>query len=142
MAADISQTGETLPVDVFFDDLNVLGQVYYARYPVLVDRGLTVFCERMGLRLGHEDLNVAVRELTLTYDQPLRKVGSVDLTLWVEAVARTSVTFGFRFRTGDTVHAYGQSVIVKVERGTQHPASWTETTREQLTSRMFTGAIA
>jgi acyl-CoA thioesterase FadM len=135
MAADISQTGETLPVDVFFDDLNVLGQVYYARYPVLVDRGLTVFCERMGLRLGHEDLNVAVRE-------PLRKVGSVDLTLWVEAVARTSVTFGFRFRTGDTVHAYGQSVIVKVERGTQHPASWTETTREQLTSRMFTGAIA
>jgi acyl-CoA thioesterase FadM len=142
MTADISQTGETLSVDVFFDDLSVMGQVYYARYPVLVDRGLTVFCEKMGLELGHEDLNVAVRELTLTYDQPLDRTGPVDLTLWVEAVARTSVTFGFRFRTGDTVHAYGQSVIVKVERGTRAPAAWTETTRRQLTNRMFTGAPA
>jgi acyl-CoA thioesterase FadM len=78
----------------------------------------------------------------VTYERPLTTVGAVDLAFWVETLGRTSAKFGFRFQTGENVHAYGQRTIVKIDPSTLRPAAWTEPIRRLVTAELLvSGAI-
>lgn len=122
----------TTRVDVFFDDLDAFDMVYHGRYPALLEHGVTSLAAGHGVTLGHEDMNVVVRELALTYDLPITKIGQVDLELWVSHIGTSSATYGFRFRTGETVHAHGHRSVVKIDPRTKRPTPWSEFARQVL----------
>jgi acyl-CoA thioester hydrolase len=124
-------------VEVFFDDLDAFGMVYHGRFAALLEHGITRYTSRIGLALGHEDMNVVVRELAVTFEQPLARIGSVDLFLWIESLGKTSARYGFRFQSGQTVHAHGHRVIIKIDPGTKRPTAWTETTRQLLVDQLL-----
>ncbi|WP_409467200.1 acyl-CoA thioesterase [Streptomyces sp. HC307] len=119
-------------VHVFFDDLDAFGMVYRGRFAALLERAITGCFTRLGLRLGHPDLNIVVRELLLVFERPLKGIGPVDVTFELEKLGRTSAAFAFRFHSGDVTHAHGRRVIVKVDPRTGAPEAWTQNTRELL----------
>jgi acyl-CoA thioester hydrolase len=65
MTLTSSSTGHVEPVGIFFDDLDVFGMVYHGRYVTLVDRAMTSCFAGFGMTLGHEDINVVIREVTM-----------------------------------------------------------------------------
>jgi acyl-CoA thioester hydrolase len=137
MTAISTQARAVEKVFVYFDDFDALGMVYHGRFAALLEHGLTAQTSRMGLELGHEDLNVVVRELAITFEQPLTRIGPVELALWADHVGRTSLTYGFRFQTGETVHAHGHRTVIKLDPATRRPAPWTKSTRVLLTRNLL-----
>lgn len=135
--ADSASKGHVEPVAVFFDDLDAFGMVYHGRFAALLEHGLAAYFARLGLSAGHEDYNVVVRELTITFEHPITEVGTVDLAFWVESFGRTSAKYGFRFQNRKTVYAHGHRTIIKVDPNTKCPAPWTEATRHLLTDRLL-----
>ncbi|WP_236792988.1 thioesterase family protein [Amycolatopsis sp. GM8] len=116
-------------VEVFYDDFDLLGMLYHGKYAALVERGLTYYFVKSGLTFGHEDFTLVVRELAVTYEQPITRIGLVDVEFWADQLGTTSLAFGFRVRTGETVHAHGRRVVVKIDPGTGKPAPWTDQIR-------------
>jgi acyl-CoA thioester hydrolase len=53
----------------------------------------------------------------------------VDVHFWAERVGETSAVYGFRFVTGDVVHAEGRRIIVKLDPATLRPAPWSDAGR-------------
>jgi acyl-CoA thioester hydrolase len=124
------------PVSIFFDDLDALGMVYHGRYVTLVDHAMTSCFATFGMTLGHEDINVLIREVTIGFEQPITAIGTVDCAIWVKSVGRTSATFGFRFQTGEVVHAKGHRVVVKIGAESGRPEPWTDATRQLFVDRL------
>ncbi|MFE9763973.1 acyl-CoA thioesterase [Streptomyces sp. NPDC005808] len=131
------EKSHTESVSVFFDDLDSFGMVYHGRFAALIEHGVTTYFAGIGLGLGHEDINCVVRELAVTFEQPITKIGSVDVTFWIEALGRTSAKFAFRFHSGETVHARGHRVIIKMDPKTLRPAPWTDPTRKLLEDNLL-----
>lgn len=134
------QHTEKLPL--YFDDLDAYGMVHHARFAVLLDRAFSAYFSGLGLHLGHEDGSLMVRELTLTFDRPIRATPAVDVNLRVESVGTTSAVFLFEFRTGQDVHAHGRRVVVKVDpvNGTSVP--WSGQFRQKLAAAAVRGDSA
>jgi acyl-CoA thioester hydrolase len=124
-------------VHVFFDDLDAFGMVSNLRYAAMVERGTNAYLGRFGFTYGHEDTGYVVKQFAITFEQPITTMGRVDLALWAETFGRTSAKFGFRFASGQTVHAYGYRTVVKIDRGTFRPAPWTEELRKLVTECML-----
>ncbi|MFJ2826463.1 acyl-CoA thioesterase [Streptomyces sp. NPDC087263] len=132
-----NQKSHTEIVGIFFDDLDAFGMLYHGRYAAILERGVTTYFTEVGLTYGHEDLNVVVRELAVTFEQSIRGVGPVELTFWIEKLGRTSATFAFRFHSKETEHAHGRRVIVKFDPSTGKPAPWTDSTRSLLEEELL-----
>ncbi|MFE0455098.1 acyl-CoA thioesterase [Streptomyces sp. NPDC058914] len=126
----------TESVDVFFDDLDAFGMMYHGRFAALLERAITLSFARLGLTLGHPDLNVVVRELHLVFERPIRGIGPLDVTFGLEKLGRTSASFAFRVHCGEVTHAHGQRVIIKIDPRTGAPEAWPQPTR-QLLRRML-----
>jgi acyl-CoA thioester hydrolase len=124
-------------VEIFFDDLDAFGMLYHGRYAAILERGLTTYYAKVGLTFGHEDTNLLVRELSITYDQSIVGMGLVDLTFWLEKLGNSSAVLAFRFHSGDTVHAHGRRVVIKIDPRTMKPAAWSESTRSFLTEDLL-----
>ena len=122
-------------VDVFLDDLDSYGMVHHAKFATLAERGTIAFFVRHGASMAHEDMNVAVRELTVVYDHPITAIGPIDFVLWCESVGRTSVRFGFRIESTGTVHAHGHRVLVKLDFTSKRPIPWTDDGRRFLSDQ-------
>jgi acyl-CoA thioester hydrolase len=75
-----------------------------------------------------------VREVSITFDFPIRDYGQVLLHFWSEEVGRTSLTIGFRVVSldGTQQYAHGRRVTVEVDPVTQRPAAWSEAGRSDL----------
>ena len=126
--------GHVEPVTVHFDDLDAMGIVHNARYAVLLERALSGYWAPLGFtftdgRPTSPDVIHAVREFTITYQAPIRGTGPVDVHFWAERVGETSAVYGFRFVTGDVVHAEGRRTIVKLDPATLRPAPWSDAGR-------------
>jgi acyl-CoA thioester hydrolase len=61
-------------------------------------------------------------------------VQQVRVRVWVEALGRTSLTFGFCLlpMDEDVDYATGSRVIVRVDTKTRQPTPWTEAFRTQI----------
>lgn len=121
---------ETLPL--YFDDLDVFGMVHHARIVLLLDRAFSAYFGRLGLRLGHEDASIVVRELTVTFEKSLRASPSVDVKFWVETIGATSVVFLFQLSTGTVIHAHGRRVMVKVDPVKGLSSPWSGEFRKKI----------
>jgi acyl-CoA thioester hydrolase len=71
-----------------------------------------------------------VREFSIAYQAPIHQVGPLDVHFWLEKLGRTSLVFRFRFQRGETVHAEGTRVSVKVDAATGRPMAWSTELRE------------
>jgi acyl-CoA thioester hydrolase len=138
--------GRLVPVTVHFDDLDALGLLHNARYPVLVERAWTALWHERGFGFEGDweaagDFCNAVKELTISYEAPVNRPGEYAVHLWLERLGNTGLTYGFRFCSADgaVTYAHGSRVLVRLDAGTLRPTPWSErfrtVGRELLRSR-------
>lgn len=127
--------GYTEQIAVYAEDLDQMGMVHYTRYPDLLDRALVGFLASTGANLPDGLLTPgqsyeAVREFSIAYQSPIHRTGTLDVHFWLEKLGRTSLVLRFRFQRGETVHAQGRRVSVKVDSATGRPVPWSTELRE------------
>ncbi|MDH6583263.1 acyl-CoA thioester hydrolase [Streptomyces sp. SAI-133] len=125
--------GRLIPVTVHFDDLDALGMLHNARYPLLVERAWTEFWQERGVRFDGDwasagDACNVVKELLIGYEAPVTRIGTYAVHLWLERLGTTGLTYGFRFcsEDGTTTYARGTRVLVRLDARTLRPAPWSE----------------
>ncbi|MBQ0829652.1 acyl-CoA thioesterase [Streptomyces tagetis] len=135
-AAPVPACGRLVPVTVHFDDLDALGLLHNARYPLLVERAWVALWTEHGFRFEGDwaaagDACNAVREFRITYEAPVTRPGAHAVHLWLERLGRTGLTYGFRFCSADgaTTYAHGTRVLVRLDPDTLRPSPWTDTFR-------------
>ncbi|MFG2360423.1 acyl-CoA thioesterase [Streptomyces mirabilis] len=133
-AAPALSYGRLLPVTVHFDDLDALGLLHNARYPVMVERAWTALWNDQGF-LAYEgdweaagDFCNAVKELRISYEAPINRPGEYAVHLWLERLGNTGVTYGFRFCSADgaLTYAHGTRVLVRLDAATLRPTPWSD----------------
>ncbi|MFD6299694.1 acyl-CoA thioesterase [Streptomyces sp. NPDC060235] len=136
LAAPVLTHGRLLPVTVHFDDLDALGLLHNARYPVLVERAWTALWSELGFGFDGDweaagDACNAVKELRITYDAPVVRPGAYAVHLWLERLGTTGLTYGFRFCSDDgaVTYAHGTRVLVRLDATTLRPAPWSDAFR-------------
>lgn len=123
---------------VYFDDLDPYRILHNARYVLLFERTLGSFWMELGLGAfqdpAHPDSFHFVRKNEIEYLSPVRGVGSVRVRVWIEALGRTSLTFGLQMMPMDTdlVYARGARTIVRIDPDSQRPTPWTDTFRAHI----------
>ncbi|ESP96774.1 Thioesterase [Streptomyces sp. GBA 94-10 4N24] len=129
--------GVLVPVEVHFDDLDALGLLHNARYPLLVERAWGVHWAGLGHTYAGDwhaagDACNAVKEFRITYELPVTRSGKYAVHLWLERLGRTGLTYGFRLCSADgtAIHARGHRVLVRLDPDTMRPAPWTEEFRD------------
>ncbi|MBA9044693.1 MULTISPECIES: acyl-CoA thioesterase [Streptomyces] len=125
--------GRLIPVTVHFDDLDALGLLHNARYPLLVERAWTELWHEHGIRFDGDwvaagDACNAVRELRIGHEAPVTSPGRYAVHLWLERLGTTGLTYGFRFCSADGAETYarGTRVLVRLDATTLRPAPWSD----------------
>ncbi|MFI6408895.1 acyl-CoA thioesterase [Streptomyces sp. NPDC050548] len=125
--------GRLIPVAVHFDDLDALGMLHNARYPLLVERAWTELWQEHGVRFDGDwasagDACNVVKELVISYEAPVTKPGGYAVHLWLDRLGTTGLTYGFRLCSADgsVTYATGTRVLVRLDAGTLRPAPWSE----------------
>ncbi|MET8894534.1 acyl-CoA thioesterase [Streptomyces albogriseolus] len=128
--------GRLIPVTVHFDDLDALGLLHNARYPLLVERAWAGLWQANGVTFDGDwaaagDACNAVKELRLTYEAPVTRPGPYAVHLWLDRLGTTGLTYGFRFCSADgaVTYARGSRVLVRLDATTLRPAPWSEAFR-------------
>jgi acyl-CoA thioester hydrolase len=135
LATPLIEYGKLLPVQVYYDDLDVMGLLHHARYAMLLDRAIGGYWTARGYTLsdsnGSPDVFNAVRELAIEYSAPVTRPGELLIHLWLNRLGRTSAEYGFRLLSpdGGTVYARGRRAVVKLDPATLRPAPWTDRVR-------------
>lgn len=130
--------GAVQPVDVYFDQLDALRTLHHAQYVLLVDRAVTSYWETRGYHhdaeLTQPDTFFLVREVSVTYDQPIMDYGPVSVHFWIDRIGTTSYVQGFRVVSADggTEYAHGSRVLIKVDPKTMRPSPITGPALEDL----------
>jgi acyl-CoA thioester hydrolase len=134
---------QATPTLVHFDDLDALGMLHNARYSVLVERAITTWWAGRGVsfaggRPASPDVFNVVRAFSITYHRPVLGTSEVVVHFWIERMGTTSVDYRFQVvaRDGETVHAEGRRVAVRVDPATMRPTPWTDEGRELATALM------
>ncbi|MDT0464643.1 acyl-CoA thioesterase [Streptomyces gibsoniae] len=125
--------GRLIPVTVHFDDLDALGLLHNARYPVMVERAWSALWHELGWVFDGDweaagDFCNAVKELRISYEAPVTRPGGYAVHLWLERLGNTGLTYGFRFCAADgaVTYAHGTRVLVRLDAATLRPTSWSE----------------
>ncbi|MFD4556106.1 acyl-CoA thioesterase [Streptomyces sp. NPDC058469] len=125
--------GRLIPVTVHFDDLDALGMLHNARYPLLVERAWTELWQGHGVRFDGDwaaagDACNVVKELLISYEAPVTRPGAYAVHLWLDRLGTTGLTYGFRFCSADgsTTYATGTRVLVRLDAETLRPAPWSD----------------
>ncbi|MER6328512.1 acyl-CoA thioesterase [Streptomyces sp. NPDC014983] len=132
-SAPVVSPGRLMPVTVHFDDLDALGLLHNARYPLLVERAWTELWHEHGVRFDGDwaaagDACNAVRELRIGYEAPVTSPGRYAVHLWLDRLGTTGLTYGFRFCSADGSETYarGSRVLVRLDAATLRPAPWSD----------------
>jgi len=125
---------------VFFDELDLNGNLHNSRVAVHVERAQSALFEQLGkgwTRLDDRDpdLRYAVRELHVEFLAPFQSPGALRVELTADHLGRTSARYGFRCvdPAGERVIARGHRVIVKIDEKGQ-PGPWSDWYRDTFAS--------
>jgi acyl-CoA thioester hydrolase len=117
---------------VFFDELDVNGNLHNARFAVHVERAQSALFEQLGkgwtdLADRDPDLRYVVRELHVEFLAPMTAPGPMLVELTAAKLGTTSATYLFRCAdpAGDVTFAHGHRVIVKIDQAGR-PAPWSD----------------
>ena len=117
---------------VFFDELDVNGNLHNSRFAVHVERAQSALFERLGkgwsdLADRDPDLRYVVRELHVSFLAPMTAPGLMLVELTAAKLGTTSATYLFRCadQAGEVTFAEGHRVIVKIDEAGR-PAPWSD----------------
>jgi acyl-CoA thioester hydrolase len=117
---------------VFFDELDVNGNLHNARFAVHVERAQSALFEQLGkgwtdLADRDPDLRYVVRELHVEFLAPMTAPGPMLVELTAAKLGTTSATYLFRCAdpASDVTFAQGHRVIVKIDQAGR-PAPWSD----------------
>lgn len=125
-----NQLGHVEPVTVHFDDLDAYGAVHHAKVPVLVERAVIAYLERLGFPMGHPDATAFVGQLVVSFTAPIAGAGPADVRVWVEELGASSLTHGFQISRGPVILAGGSRTLIKVDPATRRPVAWGDELRK------------
>lgn len=113
---------------IYLVDLDGFGVVHHARYAILLDNAVLDYWHDAGWKPDTATHLQVIRELSLTYHQPITGMGDVDVHFWVERAGRTSVTYRFEVLSADhtVLHASGHRVLVNINARTLRPEPLTD----------------
>ncbi len=116
--------GTVIRKRIYLDDLDGFGMLHHARYALLFDNAVIDFWTDAGWELRPQESVLVIRELSLTYHQPVVGLTDVDVHLWVERAGRTSVTYQFQVLSADhsVLHADGRRVVVHLDGQSLRPS--------------------
>ncbi len=119
-----TSTGVVVRKRIYLDDLDGFGMLHHARYALLFDNAVIDFWTDAGWELNPAEQVFVIRELSLTYHEPVVGLTEVDVHFWVDRAGRTSVTYRFQVLSADhtVLHADGQRVVVNLDGQTLRPA--------------------
>ena len=125
---------------VFWDMLDLLGVLHNAAYLLLFERARTDFWRSLGIEgYGGEGLDwpfLVVRN-EIDYRASVRSEQDVDVSVRVDRLGRSSITFGHAIRTVDgTTVADGKTVIVRIDAESQRPVPWSDRFRAMISSHI------
>jgi acyl-CoA thioester hydrolase len=115
--------------------LDLLGVLHNAAYLLLFERARTDFWRMLGAGYGAEgfDWPYLVARNEINYRAPIRNDQAVRVTVAIEGIGRTSVTFAHSILTDDgMLSADGKTVIVRVDSETGRPVEWSEAFRAMI----------
>jgi acyl-CoA thioester hydrolase len=131
--ADSLGFGFVVPVTVHFDELDAFGMLHNARYPLLMERAWSTYWQEEGFdftgdRAVEADSFSVVRELRVTYEVPVNRIGRYAAHIWLERLGNTAVTYGFRLCSADgaVTYAHGTRVLVHLDPVTLSPSPFSE----------------
>ena len=138
-----TSTGVTVRKRIYLDDLDGFGMLHHARYALLFDNAVIDFWTDAGWELDPGESVLVIRELRLTYHQPVVGLSEVDVHFWVERAGRTSVTYRFQVLSADheVVHADGHRVVVNLDGKTLRPAPISERVWELAAPLLAPGVV-
>ena len=124
---------------VYFDDLDAFQILHNARYLLLFERTIGSFWGHLGwggtldVQKNPDQFHL-VRANHLEYLRAVVGVSQVRVRVWVEALGRTSLTFGFCLlpMDEDVDYATGTRVVVRVDATTRKPTPWTDSFRAEI----------
>lgn len=113
---------------IYLDDLDGFGMLHHARYALLLDSAVIDYWADAGWELDPAEAVLVIRDLQLTYHQPVLGISDVDVHFWVERAGRTSVTYRFQVLSADhtVLHADGHRVVVNLDSETLRPAPFSD----------------
>jgi acyl-CoA thioester hydrolase len=120
--------GVVQPVEVHFDQLDAFRTLHHAEYIRLLDRALTAYWDTKGHHhdpaLAPADSIPLIREVSVTFDRPIRDYGRVLVHLWIDRIGTTSYVVGFRIVSADGAeqYAHGTRAEIKVDPVTMRPS--------------------
>lgn len=119
-----TSTGVVVRQRVHLADLDGFGMLYHARYATIFDNAVQDFWVDAGWELDPAQSVLVIRDLQLTYHQPVLGIGDVDVHFWVERAGTTSVTYRFQVLSADhtVCHADGHRVVVFLDGKSLRPA--------------------
>ena len=128
--------GHVEPMTVHLDDLDFAGVVHNARYSLFVERAIVSYWARQGRHYtygvaSHPDMLAVVAEYSVKFLVPVRGTVDIGVHFWLDKLGSSSAVYGFRILSadGETVHATGHRVHVKLDPTTFESAPWTDETR-------------
>ncbi|UMG93261.1 thioesterase family protein [Nocardioides sp. TF02-7] len=118
-----TSTGVVVRQRVHVADLDAFGMLYHARFATLFDNAVQDFWLDAGWQIDPAEAVLVIRDLQLTYHQPVLGIGDVDVHFWVERAGTTSVTYRFQVLSADRTvrHADGHRVVVFLDGRTLRP---------------------
>lgn len=119
-----TSTGIVIRKQIYLDDLDGYGMLHHARYAILFDNAVIDFWRDTGWEFDPRESVLVVRDLGLTYHQPVSGLSEVDVHLWISRAGRTSVTYRIQVMSADhsVLHAEGYRVIVNLDGQALTPA--------------------
>ncbi|MBO3745499.1 acyl-CoA thioesterase [Streptosporangiaceae bacterium NEAU-GS5] len=136
-------------VDVHFDDLDAMGMLHNSRYALLFERAVTAYWTPLGwspdiAKSRFDDVFLAVKEFSITYQAPVTEPGPVAVEFWIEKLGTSSAVYGFRVLSADrsVLHAEGRRVNVKLDPRTLRPAPISQELRDAAAPLMAAGSLA
>jgi acyl-CoA thioester hydrolase len=120
--------GVVVPVRIYLDDLDGFGMLNHVEYARVFDHAVIDFWTEAGWVLDPSTSVQAIREVHLTFHQPVMQVGEVVVHLWVDEAGRTSVNYRFRVLSADhsVLHAEGSRRLVNLDPATLRPTPLTD----------------
>lgn len=128
--------------ETHFDDMDALWVMHHSRYLVHLERAvMALFYEAMGAEHfdpeRYPDLYQVVRNVDISYLQPIARVQRYRVRLLVERLREAGLTlrFGFFDAAGKLCHARGVRTSCKLSGKTHTPVGWSEAFRQAYECR-------
>jgi acyl-CoA thioester hydrolase len=128
---------------VYWDMLDLMSILHNAAFPLLFERARTEFWRSLGYTgYGDPDFDwpYVVARNEVNYRAPIERDEEIEVTVFVEAMGRTSLTIGHEVTRKDgAVAADGRTILVRIDLESRKPIEWTDRLRNNLRPYLLDG---